>query len=76
VSATFNSNTLNLVAGIAVPLMFFPDLSHAIPTSYLAWLLGMSLLALGLLARGLRRGGGIILLVAYLAFVGFAIASS
>jgi cation:H+ antiporter len=76
VSATFNSNTLNLVAGIAVPLMFFPDLSHAIPTSYVAWLLGMSFLALGLLARGLRRGGAVTLLIAYLAFVVFAIASS
>jgi len=75
VSATFNSNTLNLVAGIAVPLLFFPDLGHAIPTSYVVWLLGMSLLALILLARGLRRGGAIILLIAYLAFVVYAIAS-
>jgi cation:H+ antiporter len=75
VSATFNSNTLNLVAGIAVPLLFFPALRHSIPTSYVVWLLGMSLLALVLLARGLRRGGAIVLLAAYLAFVGFAIAT-
>jgi cation:H+ antiporter len=75
VSATFNSNTLNLVAGIAVPLLFFPDIGRAVPPSYVVWLLGMSFLALILLARGLRRGGAIMLLIAYLAFVVFAIAS-
>jgi cation:H+ antiporter len=75
VSATFNSNTLNLVAGIAVPLLFFPELGHAVPASYVLWLLGMSLVSLILLARGLRRGGAVILLIAYVAFVAFAIAS-
>jgi cation:H+ antiporter len=75
VSATFNSNTLNLVAGIAIPLLFFPDLGRAVPASYVVWLLGMSVLALILLARGLRRRGAVILLVAYLGFVVFAIAS-
>jgi cation:H+ antiporter len=75
VSATFNSNTLNLVAGIAVPLLFFPDLGDAVPASYVVWLLGMSVLALILLARGLRRGGASILLLAYVGFVVFAIAS-
>jgi cation:H+ antiporter len=75
VSATFNSNTLNLLAGIAVPLLFFPDLGHAVPASYVVWLLGMSLLSLILLARGLRRRGAVILLMTYVAFVVFAIAS-
>jgi cation:H+ antiporter len=75
VSATFNSNTLNLVAGIAIPLLFFPGLGHAVPASYVAWLLGISVLALVLLARGLRRRGALMLLIAYLAFVAYAIAS-
>jgi cation:H+ antiporter len=75
VSATFNSNTLNLVAGIAIPLLFFPDLGHSIPPAYVVWLLGMSVLALILLARTLRRRGALILLIAYLGFVIYAIAS-
>lgn len=73
VSATFNSNTLNLVAGIAVPILVFPSLRGSVPTSYVVWLLLMSLLALILLARGLRRGGALLLLSAYGAFVVYAI---
>jgi cation:H+ antiporter len=49
VSATFNSNTLNLVAGIAVPILLFPSLRGSVPTSYVVWLLAMSFLALILL---------------------------
>lgn len=75
VSATFNSNTLNLVAGIAVPLLFFRHLRNAIPISYVVWLFGMNLVALILLARGLRRSGALILLTTYLAFVAFAVTS-
>ena len=75
VSATFNSNTLNLVAGIAVPLLFFQNLRNAIPTSYVVWLFGMNLVALILLAHGLRRRGALILLTTYLAFVAFAVTS-
>ena len=73
VSATFNSNTLNLVAGIAIPILVFPSLRGSVPTSYVVWLLLMSLLALILLARGLRRGGALLLLSAYGAFVVYAI---
>src|SRR6202035_4471267 len=46
VSATFNSNTLNLVAGIAVPILLFPSLRGSIPGGDILWLLAMSLLAL------------------------------
>lgn len=73
VSATYNSNTLNLVAGIAVPILVFPSLRGAVPASYVVWLLAMSGLALILLARGLRRGGAVVLLSAYAAFVVYAL---
>jgi cation:H+ antiporter len=73
VSATFNSNTLNLVAGIAVPLLLFPTLRESVPASYIVWLVAMSLVALALLARGLRRGGAVLLLGAYAAFVAYAV---
>ncbi|MHB8488664.1 MAG: hypothetical protein ACYDCS_03300 [Candidatus Dormibacteria bacterium] len=73
VSATFNSNTLNLVAGIAIPILVFPSLRGSVPASYIAWLLGMSAVALLLLTRGLRRSGALLLLAAYVAFVAYAL---
>jgi cation:H+ antiporter len=73
VSATFNSNTLNLVAGIAIPILVFPSLRGSVPTSYVVWLLGLSVLALALLTRGLYRGGAVLLLSVYGAFVVYAI---
>jgi cation:H+ antiporter len=73
VSATFNSNTLNLVAGVAVPILLFPSLRGSVPSSYVVWLLAMSLLALVLLARGLRRRGAVLLIGAYAAFVAYAV---
>jgi Ca2+/Na+ antiporter len=73
VSATFNSNTLNLIAGIAVPILVFPSLRGSVPTSYFVWLLVMTLLAFVLLAHGLRRGGAVLLLCAYGAFVVYAL---
>jgi cation:H+ antiporter len=73
VSATFNSNTLNLVAGIAVPILMFPSLRGSVPASYIVWVLAMSFLALVLLARGLQRGGAVLLLSAYGAFVVYAL---
>jgi cation:H+ antiporter len=76
VSATFNSNTLNLVVGIAVPLLFFPSLRDAIPTGYVVWLLVMSAVALALLARGLRRSGALILLIGYALFIAYAITTN
>jgi cation:H+ antiporter len=73
VSATFNSNTLNLVAGFAIPALFVPSLREAVPRAYLVWLLGMSALALVLLASGLRRSGALVLLAGYAAFVAYAV---
>jgi cation:H+ antiporter len=73
VSATFNSNTLNLVAGIAIPILVFPSLRGSVPTSYVVWLLAISVLALVLLVRGLHRGGAVVLLSAYGAFLVYAL---
>jgi cation:H+ antiporter len=73
VSATFNSNTLNLIAGIAVPIVLYPALRGAVPPAYLVWLVGMSCLALILLAGRLTRRGAAILLVAYAGFVAYAV---
>ncbi len=73
VSATFNSNTLNLIAGIAVPLLFAPSLGAAVPPGYIVWLLGMSVLAVGLIVRGLTRFGAVLLLTVYGLFVVYAV---
>ncbi len=73
VSATFNSNTLNLIAGIAVPIILFPALRGAVPPGYVVWLLSMSIGALILVAGGLNRRKAILLLAAYAGFVVYAV---
>jgi cation:H+ antiporter len=73
VSAVFNSNTLNLLAGFAIPALFVPSLRDSVPRAYLCWLLGMSVLGLILLARGLRRPGALVLLAGYASFVAYAV---
>lgn len=76
VSATFNSNTLNLIAGIAVPILIVPSLGAAVPPGYVVWLLGMSILAVALVVRGLTRFGAVILLAIYALFVVYAVATA
>ena len=73
VSATFNSNTLNLIAGIAFPVVFFPALRGSVPPGYVVWLLGVSGLALILLGVRLTRRGAVLLLVAYAGFICYAV---
>jgi cation:H+ antiporter len=72
VSATVNSNTLNLVVGLALPAVLFGmgGQSHHVFLE-LGWLLGMTLIGLVLLlpARGLTRLGGAGIIVLYLLFV-------
>jgi cation:H+ antiporter len=71
VSETLNSNTLNLLIGIAVPAVVFSlgGGSRASVTEA-AWLLGLTLAALLLLWRGaLSRWGGAIIIALYLIFV-------
>ncbi|MGA7987140.1 MAG: hypothetical protein WCB51_01940 [Candidatus Dormiibacterota bacterium] len=76
VSATFNSNTLNLVAGIAVPLLFVPSLGAAVPPGYILWLLGMSAIAVALVVRRLTRTGALVLLAVYVLFVVYAVVTA
>lgn len=71
-SEALNSNTLNLLAGVSLPALFFSSASLS-PRSTLAlwWLAGMTLLALGLsfVRGGLGRKAGALLVVVYAAFV-------
>ena len=70
VSETLNSNTINLLAGLALPALVYGGGAGHAPLD-LAWLLGMTVLALLLLARprGLTRAGGAVLIALYLVFV-------
>jgi cation:H+ antiporter len=76
VSATFNSNTLNLIAGIAVPIILFPALRGSVPAAYVIWLLCMSVLAMLMLATGLTRRGAVVILAAYAGFVTYAVVTA
>ncbi len=72
VSETLNSNTINVLAGIALPaLVFGGGPANGPGGSDLLWLLGMTAAVLLLLARrrGLTRAGGGAIIAAYLLFV-------
>ena len=66
VSETLNSNTVNLVFGVAIPAFFVTIASTSALTGFdLGWLLLMTVLALALLARraGVGRSGGAAILL-------------
>ena len=72
VGETFNSNTINLVAGVIVPSLFVTVAALAtLEKLQLAWLFAATLVTLGLLGRtgGMRRAGGAALIILYFAFV-------
>lgn len=72
VSATVNSNTINLVVGLAGPSLVIGMGSVARDVGVeLGWLLGMTMIGLLLLlpVRGMTRVGGAALIVLYLLFV-------
>ena len=72
VAETFNSNTINLVAGVVVPSLFVALGAVATVGKFqLAWLIAATLLTLALLARpgGMRRAGAAALIILYFAFV-------
>jgi cation:H+ antiporter len=72
VSETLNSNTTNLVFGITLPALFVSLGSlGALGGFDLAWLLLMTVAVLGLLAsrHGIRRSGGVAILLLYAVFV-------
>jgi cation:H+ antiporter len=72
VSDTFNSNTINLVAGVAIPGLFVSVVSTRASILFdLLLLMAMTLLVLALLARprGAGRRGGAALIAIYVLFV-------
>jgi cation:H+ antiporter len=79
VGETFNSNTINLGAGVVLPSLFvtLAEIS-TLGKLQLAWLLAATLLTLSLLARpgGMRRAGAVALILMYFAFVGGTLGGS
>jgi cation:H+ antiporter len=79
VSETLNSNTINLVGGLAVPALFVSlgSLSGSLVFD-VAWLLGMTTVTLALLfrRRGAGRGAGLLILLLYAIFVAVEIVQS
>jgi cation:H+ antiporter len=72
VSDTFNSNTINLVAGVAVPALFISVGNGSASVVFdLLWLTVMTGLVLWLLAQpsGIGRRGGAVLVLLYGTFV-------
>jgi cation:H+ antiporter len=73
VGETFNSNTINLAAGVLIPSLFV-TLAASTGTAklQLGWLVGMTFVCLLLLVpdRGMRRPGAAAMVVLYLGFVG------
>jgi cation:H+ antiporter len=71
VGETFNSNTINLTAGVIIPSLFVTlSAVGTLGKVQLAWLLGATLFTLAALARpgGMRRADGVALVVLYFAF--------
>ena len=78
VSETLNSNTLNLIVGVTLPALVLGTSRAGARVLHAGWwLLGSTLLALALMARGdgLGRAGGAALVAVYLAFVGTLLAT-
>ena len=73
-SETLNSNTINLVAGIAIPALVLSLGSFSGLVAFdLVWLIGMTLVVLALLVRGVGRAGGGLMVVLYVVFLGVQI---
>lgn len=69
-SETLNSNTINLVAGIAIPALVLSLGSFSGLVAFdLVWLIGMTLIVLALLVRGVGRAGGALMVGLYLVFL-------
>jgi cation:H+ antiporter len=72
VGETFNSNTINLAAGVIIPALFVTlGTVGTLGKLQLAWLFVATVVTLALLARpgGMRRPGATVLILLYFAFV-------
>lgn len=70
VSESMNSNTINLVGGIIIPALFVTFASGALERADAIWLLVATVLATALLfpRGGIRRVGGAVLVLSWIAF--------
>jgi len=71
VSEAFNSNTLNVIAGIAIPALFLTlGRASGLVAFSVWWLLGMTAIAVlfAYLGHGVRRVEGVIVILLYVAF--------
>jgi cation:H+ antiporter len=71
VSEAFNSNSLNVLAGIAIPALFFTlGAAGGLVTFSVWWLVGMTVVAVVLSYRGegVRRSEGAVIVALYIAF--------
>jgi cation:H+ antiporter len=70
VSETLNSNTINLVGGLAIPALFVTVSSGRLARTDGVWLLATTALTVALLAPGggMRRVGGALLVLLWIAF--------
>ena len=71
VSETMNSNTINLVGGLAIPALFVTaSVRSGLERADGIWLLAATALVVGLLSprRGMGRLGGVLLVASWLAF--------
>ncbi|WP_111748419.1 sodium:calcium antiporter [Salinisphaera orenii] len=72
VSETLNSNTINIVVGLTLPALIFGISTSAGGVFELGWLLVLTALTIGLIvvARGLTRWIGAVVICIYVIFVG------
>ena len=78
-STAMNSNALNVAAGLLLPATVVGlGASSGQATLVAAWYLGLTAFALAsaYIARGLRRGHGVLIICAYLAFGGVLLATA
>jgi hypothetical protein len=74
-----NSNALNVAVGLLLPATIVGLSAHSGPATLIAaWYLGLTALALfsAYRAGGLQRAHGVLIILAYLAFVGVLLASA
>jgi cation:H+ antiporter len=79
VAETFNSNTINLAVGVILPSLFVTlAASQSSSRLQLAWLVGMTLLTIAMLApaRGMRRPQAAVLIALYGGFVAIQLAGA
>jgi cation:H+ antiporter len=77
-SEAFNSNTLNVLAGLLIPAVIItsPGLGGALPIAIWYGVLTAATIALALAGRGINRRSGALIIAAYLVFAATVIAKA